>query len=247
MTYKIAVVGATGAVGREMLQTLYERKFPIDKVYALASSKSPGRQVSFGDELTIDVEPIEKFDFTKVDFAFFSAGGSVSEKYAPIAGKSGALVIDNSSAFRMKDNVPLIVPEVNHYDLKGCLVDNDSNLRFHDATQLRYINQLPKLKNAGFYGKGDFDVDAESIIQSGNITRVDRPCNVLSGVSIDNLQPALFPMIDRLKSEVQNNIHLIPEDSMTSWVRGGLPSRQIARNVDYINRCEQLKNNGINK
>ena len=124
MTYKIAVVGATGAVGREMLQTLYERKFPIDKVYALASSKSPGRQVSFGDELTIDVEPIEKFDFTKVDFAFFSAGGSVSEKYAPIAGKSGALVIDNSSAFRMKDNVPLIVPEVNHYDLKGCLVDN---------------------------------------------------------------------------------------------------------------------------
>ena len=70
MTYKIAVVGATGAVGREMLQTLHERKFPIDKVYALASSKSPGRQVSFGDELTIDVEPIEKFDFSKVDFAF---------------------------------------------------------------------------------------------------------------------------------------------------------------------------------
>ena len=99
MTYKIAVVGATGAVGREMLQTLYERKFPIDKVYALASSKSPGRQVSFGDDVTIDVEPIEKFDFSKVDFAFFSAGGSVSEKYAPIAGKCGALVIDNSSAF----------------------------------------------------------------------------------------------------------------------------------------------------
>lgn len=124
MTYKIAVVGATGAVGREMLQTLYERKFPIDKVYALASSKSPGRQVSFGDDVTIDVEPIEKFDFSKVDFAFFSAGGSVSEKYAPIAGKCGALVIDNSSAFRMKENVPLIVPEVNHYDLKGCLFEN---------------------------------------------------------------------------------------------------------------------------
>ena len=130
---------------------------------------------------------------------------------------------------------------------KGCLVDNDSELRFHDATQLRYINQLPNLNNAGFFGRGDHNVDDESIIQSGNITRVDRPCNVLSGVTIDNLQPALFPMNDRLKSEVQNNIHIIPEDSMTSWVRGGLPSRQIARNVDYINRCEDLKNNGINK
>ena len=124
MTYNIAVVGSTGAVGREMLQTLYERNFPVDNVYALASSKSPGRQVSFGDERTIDVQPIEDFDFSKVDFAFFSAGGDVSEKYAPLAGKNGALVIDNSSAFRMTQNVPLIVPEVNHYDLKGCLSEN---------------------------------------------------------------------------------------------------------------------------
>ena len=124
MTYNIAVVGSTGAVGREMLQTLYERDFPVDNVYALASSKSPGRQVSFGDERTIDVQPIEDFDFSKVDFAFFSAGGDVSEKYAPLAGKNGALVIDNSSAFRMTQNVPLIVPEVNHYDLKGCLSEN---------------------------------------------------------------------------------------------------------------------------
>ena len=124
MTYNIAIVGSTGAVGREMLQTLYERDFPVDNVYALASSKSPGRQVSYGDERTIDVQPIEDFDFSKVDFAFFSAGGDVSEKYAPLAGKNGALVIDNSSAFRMTQNVPLIVPEVNHYDLKGCLSEN---------------------------------------------------------------------------------------------------------------------------
>ena len=114
MTYNIAIVGSTGAVGREMLQTLYERDFPVDNVYALASSKSPGRQVSFGDERTIDVQPIEDFDFSKIDFAFFSAGGDVSEKSAPLAGKNGALVIDNSSAFRMTQNVPLIVPEVNH-------------------------------------------------------------------------------------------------------------------------------------
>ena len=129
---------------------------------------------------------------------------------------------------------------------KGCLIDNDSNLRFEDMTQLRYINQLPNLQNAGFFGRGDYNVDDETLIQSSNITRVDRPCNVLSGVTIDNLQPALFPMNDRLKSEVQNKIHIIPEDSMSSWVRGGLPSRQIARNVDYINRCEDLRSKNIN-
>ena len=124
MGYNLAVVGATGAVGREILQTLYERKFPIDKIYALASKKSPGRQVSFGDDQRVDVQALDDFDFSKVDFALFSAGGSVSEKYAPIAGENGCLVIDNSSAFRMTENVPLIVPEVNHYDLNACQLEN---------------------------------------------------------------------------------------------------------------------------
>ena len=124
MGYKVAVVGATGAVGREILQTLYERKFPVDKMYALASKKNPGRQVSFGDDKRIDVETVEGFDFSKVDIALFSAGGVVSEKYAPIAGGKGCLVIDNSSAFRMTENVPLIVPEVNHYDINGCQPEN---------------------------------------------------------------------------------------------------------------------------
>jgi hypothetical protein len=130
---------------------------------------------------------------------------------------------------------------------KGCLIENDSNLRFQDLTNLRFINQLPNLQNAGFYGKGDFHVDDETILQGSNITRVDRPCNILSGVTIENLQPALFPMNNRLKSEVQDPKHIIPEDSMNSWVRGGLPSRQIARNVDYINRCEDLRNNGLKR
>jgi hypothetical protein len=130
---------------------------------------------------------------------------------------------------------------------KGCLIDNDSNLRFEQSTNLRYINQLPNLQNAGFYGRGDYNVDDETIIQTANFTAVDRPCNVLSGVTIENLQPALFPMNGRLKSEVQDTKNIIPEDSMNSWVRGGLPSRQIARNVDYINRCEDLRNNGIKR
>ena len=119
MTYNIAVVGATGAVGREMLQTLSERNFPINNIYALASKASIGREVSFGDDKIIKVLPLDEFDFDKVDIALFSVGSDVAKKFAPIAGKKGCIVIDNSSCFRMNNDVPLIVPEVNPDAIKG--------------------------------------------------------------------------------------------------------------------------------
>ena len=128
----------------------------------------------------------------------------------------------------------------------GCLVDNDSSARFSDLTNKKYINQLPQLQNQGFFGKGSYNVDVESVILNSNLTKVDRPCNVLSGVTIPNLQPNDWPLRPELSQEIQNTKNLIPEDSMTSWVRGGLPSRQIARNVDYINRCEEVRNKSIN-
>ena len=113
MGYRVAVVGATGAVGREMLQTLAERNFPADKVHALASSSSTGRELSYGDDITLTVESLDRFNFTSADIALFSAGSEISKAFAPKAGEAGCLVIDNSSAFRMDDDVPLIVPEVN--------------------------------------------------------------------------------------------------------------------------------------
>jgi aspartate-semialdehyde dehydrogenase len=113
MTYNIAVVGATGAVGREMLQTLSERNFPLNNIYALASKSSIGREVSFGDDKILKVLSLEDFDFEKVDIALFSAGSDIAKKYGPVVGKTGCIVIDNSSCFRMDDDVPLIVPEVN--------------------------------------------------------------------------------------------------------------------------------------
>ena len=119
MGYNIAVAGATGAVGREMLQTLAERDFPADKVYALASKGSVGREISYGEDRDLTVEALEDFDFSKVDIALFSAGGAISKEFAPKAGAAGAVVIDNSSAFRMEDDIPLIVPEVN-----GDVIDN---------------------------------------------------------------------------------------------------------------------------
>ena len=117
MGYVVAVVGATGNVGQEMLNILEELNFPVEKLHAIASRKSKGVEVSFGDR-TVKCEDLETFDFSKVDIVLMSAGGGVSKEWSEKIGKSGAVVIDNSSAFRMDPDVPLIVPEVNPDDVK---------------------------------------------------------------------------------------------------------------------------------
>ena len=119
MGYRVAVVGATGAVGREMLKTLYERRFPVSEVAALASGRSAGAKVSFGEEKILTVQNLDKFDFTGWVFALFSPGASVSAVHAPRAGAAGCVVIDNTSQFRMDPDVPLVVPEVNPEAIAG--------------------------------------------------------------------------------------------------------------------------------
>jgi aspartate-semialdehyde dehydrogenase len=116
MSYRVAVAGATGAVGREILKTLVERNFPVSEVAALASGRSAGQQVSFGDK-TLTVQNLETFDFTGWDIGLFSPGASVSAVHAPRAGAAGCVVIDNTSQFRMDPDVPLVVPEVNPQDI----------------------------------------------------------------------------------------------------------------------------------
>jgi aspartate-semialdehyde dehydrogenase len=113
MGYKVAVVGATGNVGREILNTLDERGFPVDEVVALASERSAKKQVSFGDDQVLDVQDLAKFDFKGTDIVLSSPGAKVSAEFAPKAAKAGAVVIDNTSQFRMDPDVPLVVPEVN--------------------------------------------------------------------------------------------------------------------------------------
>jgi aspartate-semialdehyde dehydrogenase len=112
MGYKVVVVGATGNVGREMLDILAERKFPADEVVAVASRRSQGVECSFGDK-TLKVKALDHFDFSDVDICLMSAGGAVSKEWSPKIAAQGAVVIDNSSAWRMDPDVPLIVPEVN--------------------------------------------------------------------------------------------------------------------------------------
>ena len=112
MGYKVAVIGATGNVGREMLNILDEREFPADEVFAVASRRSTGVEVSFGDR-RLKCQALENFDFRGVDFALMSAGSAVSKEWSPKIGAQGCVVIDNSSCWRYDADVPLIVPEVN--------------------------------------------------------------------------------------------------------------------------------------
>jgi aspartate-semialdehyde dehydrogenase len=112
MSFNVAIAGATGAVGQEFLTVLAERKFPIKTLKLLASARSAGKKIDFMGQ-TYTVEEMTKDSFKEIKFAFFSAGGSISKEFAPAAVQAGAVVIDNTSAFRMKDGIPLVVPEVN--------------------------------------------------------------------------------------------------------------------------------------
>ncbi|MCO6384794.1 aspartate-semialdehyde dehydrogenase [Oceanicola sp. 502str15] len=118
MGYRVVVAGATGNVGREMLNILAERQFPVDEIAALASRKSLGTEVSFGDK-TLKTQDLDTFDFKGWDIALFAIGSEATKKYAPGAAKAGCLVIDNSSLYRYDHDVPLIVPEVNADAIEG--------------------------------------------------------------------------------------------------------------------------------
>src|SRR3954468_4071710 len=117
-TPHVAIVGATGAVGVEMIRTLEKRKFPVGKLTLLASARSAGKTMAYkGTQLP--VQELTKDAFKEIDIALFSAGGSISREFAPIAAQAGCVVIDNSSAFRMDEKVPLVIPEINAADLKA--------------------------------------------------------------------------------------------------------------------------------
>lgn len=149
MAYNIAVVGATGNVGREILNILDERNFPVGHIYALASQNSVGREVSFGDK-DLKVQNLDGFDFSKVDIVLSSAGGDVSAKFVPKAAKAGAIVIDNTSHFRMDPDVPLVVPEVNPQALadykKSNIIANPNCSTIQMMMALKPLHEKARIK-----------------------------------------------------------------------------------------------------
>ncbi len=150
--YNVAVVGATGAVGEQLLSILAQREFPVDQVHALASTRSVGKKIRFGDR-ELEVSDLADFDFTNTQIGLFSAGAGISREYAPKAAAQGCIVIDNTSQYRYEDNIPLVVPEVNaeqiaHYENCGIIANpNCSTIQMvvalkpiHDAVGIERLN-----------------------------------------------------------------------------------------------------------
>jgi aspartate-semialdehyde dehydrogenase len=177
MGYKVAVVGATGNVGRKMLDILAERAFPADEVVALASRRSQGSEVSFGDR-TLKAKALDTYDFSDVDICLMSAGGDVSKEWSPRIAALGAVVIDNSSAWRTDPDVPLVVPEVNADAVRGFTKKNiiaNPNCStaqlvvalkpLHDAATIRrvVVSTYQSVSGAGKEGMDELDRQTKSI------------------------------------------------------------------------------------
>ncbi|MBV9521304.1 MAG: aspartate-semialdehyde dehydrogenase, partial [Alphaproteobacteria bacterium] len=150
MGYRVAVVGATGNVGREMMSIMAERKFPADEVVPLASARSIGKEVSYGEDDILKVRDLETFDFRGTDIVLSSPGAKVSAVHAPRAAKAGAVVIDNTSHFRMDPEVPLVVPEVNPAAIAGYvkrgIIANPNCSTMQMVVALKPLHELARIK-----------------------------------------------------------------------------------------------------
>ena len=211
-------------------------------------SDIPELQLQKCSENNVDFEfSLEKKASLKADKAVINL--EIEQSFGP-----GNYHLDNmygcDCTLEKARNVQLSQPNVNFNGGKGwmgedgCTIDTDSKLRIGEEgsdklTNKNYIHQYPNLLNQGFFGKGVFDVDTETLIRDADMTTEQRPCNALSGAS--NLPYSFTPMISKLESEVQDPKNIIPEDSMDAWVRGGLPTRQIIRNVDHMRRLQEKK------
>ncbi|MBF0373437.1 MAG: aspartate-semialdehyde dehydrogenase [Alphaproteobacteria bacterium] len=150
MGYKVAVIGATGNVGREMLSILAERRFPVDEVVALASARSVGKEVSFGEKTVLKVKDLATFDFKGCDIALSSPGGAISAQHSPRAAAAGCVVIDNTSHFRMDPDVPLVVPEVNPGAIAGYkkrnIIANPNCSTIQMVVALKPLHDIARIK-----------------------------------------------------------------------------------------------------
>src|SRR6187431_3725705 len=182
MGYKVAVVGATGNVGREMLNILAEREFPAEEVFAIASRRSMGVEVSYGDH-RLKCRDLEQFDFRGVDFALMSAGSAVSKDWSPQIGAQGAVVIDNSSCWRYDSDVPLVVPEVNadavaDFRKKGIIANPNCSTAqlvvvlkpLHDKAKIKrvVVSTYQSVSGAGKDGMDELDRQTKSVYSLQN-------------------------------------------------------------------------------
>ena len=209
MGYRVAVVGATGNVRREMLNILSERLFPADEVVALASGRSNGREVSFGDGV-LKVQDLAKYNFSNIDIALFSAGSEVAEEWAPKAAAAGAIVIDNSSFWRYDIDVPLIVPEVNPDDigmaLKKRIIANPNCSTAQLVVALKPLHDVAKIKRV-------IVSTYQSVSGAGN-TAMDELFNQTRGIFVND-KPTPEAFTRQIAFNVIPHIDVFMEDGYT--------------------------------
>jgi aspartate-semialdehyde dehydrogenase len=190
MGYKVAVVGATGNVGREMLNILAERQFPADEVVALASRRSLGTEVSYGDE-TLTTKDLDQFDFTSWDIALFAIGSDATKKYAPKAAEAGCIVIDNSSLYRYDPDVPLVVPEVNPEAVEGYakknIIANPNCSTAQMVVALKPLHDRAKIKRVV--------VSTYQSVSGSGKDAIDELWNQTKGVYVpgQEVEPSVYP------------------------------------------------------
>ncbi len=190
MGYKVAVVGATGNVGREMLNILAERQFPADEVVALASRRSLGTEVSYGDE-TLTTKDLDQFDFTGWDMALFAIGSDATKKYAPKAAEAGCIVIDNSSLYRYDPDVPLVVPEVNPEAVEGYakknIIANPNCSTAQMVVALKPLHDRAKIKRVV--------VSTYQSVSGSGKDAIDELWNQTKGVYVpgQEVEPSVYP------------------------------------------------------
>ncbi|MBS3850267.1 aspartate-semialdehyde dehydrogenase [Devosia sp. J2-20] len=213
MGYRVAVVGATGNVGREVLNILAERKFPASEVIALASSRSTGREISYGDKI-LKAKNLDDFDFKGVDFAIMSAGSDISKNWGPRIAASGCIVIDNSSFWRYDSNVPLIVPEVNGPSLEAWLANaNRKNIIANPncstaqlVVALKPLHDFAKIKRVV--------VSTYQSVSGSGKEGVDELWNQTKGIFVnDTATPGKFPK--QIAFNVIPHIDVFMEDGST--------------------------------
>lgn len=210
MSYKIAVVGATGNVGHEILSILAERNFPASEVVALASKSSKGKKVSFGDTKTLDVQVLDDYDFTGTDIALFSPGGAVSAVHAPRAAEAGCIVIDNTSHFRMDDDVPLIVPEVNADAIEGYrqrnIIANPNCSTIQMLVALKPLHDVARIKR--------LVVSTYQSVSGAGKAAMDELFDQTKGIFMNDKKPAVkFPR--QIAFNVIPQIDVFTEDGST--------------------------------
>lgn len=236
MGYKVAVIGASGNVGREILSILAERDFPADEVVALASARSAGQEVSYGDK-DLKIQNLASYDFAGTDIVLSSAGGKVSAEFAPKAAKAGAIVIDNTSHFRMDPDVPLIVPEVNPQDLGGYkaknIIANPNCSTIQMVAALKPLHDIAKIKRVV--------VSSYQSVSGGGKEAMDELFNQTKSIYMNEMkQPQVFPK--QIAFNVIPQIDVFMDDHMTKeeWKMVVETKKILDKNIKVCANCVRV-------